>query len=60
MKRLYFLKCPGDVDLYYNDLYGLRKVIDILNVSNEELKSKATECKKFFINENECITIYED
>jgi hypothetical protein len=26
MKKLYFLKDAGYVDLYYNDLYGLLKV----------------------------------
>ena len=35
LKRLYLLKNPGEVDFYYNDVFGLREVISSLKVDEK-------------------------
>ena len=40
LQRLYFLKNPGEVDFYYNDLYGLRRVIRSLKADEQEMKEE--------------------
>ena len=37
---MYFLKNPGEVDFYYNDVFGLRKVISSLKTDEKELKEE--------------------